>query len=442
MDPFLIDKDKMRETAFEKNDAQELFEIYLEKTSKKKRELYISDFLHGILNLGILREKGFRSVKSILFAKGNITAIRNIPEGLQTLHCNHNLVSEVKDLPYSLLDLQLSHNGLESLDLSKSMQLKKVNISYNHLETLNTLPDTLEEFYCNNNRLHHLDLKRTILLKILHCQDNNHLKLQNIPEGIIEFRAPSDFQHQGSNSKYRKTKYSSENYKEELNSYFKTKSDYENKLREIRKKKREDRILPKCIGCNKSVGMTFSNKNRKYQVRCAGNPPCEWNMVVERGNFVPKMEVIESYKNDVQDMKEKIIQQKMVTLYRHMEEEKSTKLFEDQITAYKSANDYLEEMLTNHTNMFDNQEVMAEIEEKQLKINLALQRVNQLFKENNIRDAVEIQYKEIQPLSQSIQRLQYEVMKMIIVVKGKEYVSSTLLQEQVHPEKIEMNLIE
>ena len=59
---------------------------------------------------------------------------------------------------------------------------------------------------------------------------------------------------------------------------------------------------------------------------------------MHRGQYVPREDVLTTYYNDVEDMKEKIIQQKMSTLFRHMGEQKAAALFEEEMTAYKSAN--------------------------------------------------------------------------------------------------------
>lgn len=440
MESLWFDKEKMRENALERNDAQQIFEEYLEKFSKRKREFKMNEPLHGTINLGILEEKGYKNIKTIIFGNGSITDIRNIPEGIQTLYCTHNLLREVSGLPTTLIDLNVSHNMLTKLDLSKSVDIKRVHVSFNDLESFVSLPESLELLHCNNNRLQELDLKRNIHLKILHCSNNDKLRLENVPESVVDFSPPSNiYQHVSSEDSI--TKYTSETYKQELDTYFRIKAKYENKLRINRKEKKNKGILPSCIGCGKNVGMTFSMKNRKYQARCGGNPPCTWNIVVQRGNFVPRIDVMEAYAKDVQDMREKVIQQKLITLYRHMDDTKSSDIFQQQMVAYKSANAYFEELTAEYKNMFENEEKIAEINEKKLEINIALQRVKTALKNGELEEAVEIQYKEIQPLSQSIQRLQYEVMRMINKITNKgAWVNSILLQETVFPEKLEMNL--
>ena len=210
-------------------------------------------------------------------------------------------------------------------------------------------------------------------------------------------------------------------------------------MRQTKKSNKKEIILPKCIGCEKNVGMVFSNKNRKYQARCGGNPPCNWNMVVNRGQFVQREDVIDAYIADVQNMKEKVIQQKMIALYRHMSDDKSSQMFENQMKAFTSASEYLDSLISTQKEYFENEDTLKMIEDKQLEINIALQTVKQELKNHNLREAVEIQQTVIQPLSQSIQRLQYEVMDMIM---NDRPLQSILLQESVQSYKLEMNMVE
>ena len=102
--------------------------------------------------------------------------------------------------------------------------------------------------------------------------------------------------------------------------------------------------------------------------------------------------------------------------------------------AYESANKYLEELKREQNELYNNEDIQEKIDQYQLEINQALQQVKIALKEGNIDEAVEIQYRTIQPKSQMIQRLQYEYMKM--VNNGH----SILLQEPVSLHKTEIRL--
>ena len=145
----LIDKEKLREDALEKNDAQTIFETFLKKFPKKSRELIWSGrTLHGSLNLSCLEEFRIRKLKTILFRDGCITELKNIPEGLEILHCEGNLLKELSALPTSLKQLHLKSNMLEKLNLSPCKELELLHISYNRLSELANLPETLQTLLC------------------------------------------------------------------------------------------------------------------------------------------------------------------------------------------------------------------------------------------------------------------------------------------------------
>ena len=419
----LIDKEKLREDALEKNDAQTIFETFLKKFPKKSRELIWSGrTLHGSLNLSCLEEFRIRKLKTILFRDGCITELKNIPEGLEILHCEGNLLKELSALPTSLKQLHLKSNMLEKLNLSPCKELELLHISYNRLSELANLPETLQTLLCDHNQIRVLDLKPNIHLTILRCQDNPELVLRKTGTTSIEWKTAK------SNHKFR----------EDLGKFFQIKSQYEKKIKELREKQSENKKplkeLPKCVGCEKPVGMVFSLKNRKYQARCGGNPPCEWKIEIARGQYAPREDVLYTYLEDVETMKQKIIEHKMVTLFRHMSEQKAAELFQEQMKAYESANKYLEEIMREQKNLYDNEDIHEKIDQYQLEINQALQQVKLALKEGNVDEAVEIQYRTIQPKSQMIQRLQYEYMKMI----NDDY--SILLQEPVNLEKTELRL--
>ena len=111
----------------------------------------------------------------------------------------------------------------------------------------------------------------------------------------------------------------------------------------------------------------------------------------------------------------------------------------EQLSAYESAKKYLDELLQDEKNMYSSDRKMELMDETEYQINEQLQVVKEFLKDRNIEEAVEVQYKKIRPLSQKIQRLQYEKMRMIEFVNHSD-AKVFLLQEEVGPEKLEMNV--
>lgn len=416
-------KSSERAIALNQNTAQTEFEEILKKTSKKKRELHISIPLYGVLNLAILTQNNYNKIKALLFSKGSLTGLLNIPEGIEVLYCNDNLLKELKDLPESLKELEVGSNMLEKIDLAKCKSLANLRLSFNELSELEHLPESLKTLICDHNRLKKLDLRQTVSLTTLHCHENPSLKLEDIPVSIIEGKYPEKF----SQLKNKSIEVTSQEYKRELSDYFKLKDTYKN----------GEKICP---GCKKKVGVVFSNKNRKYQARCGGNPPCTWNIVIHRGQYESREAIMQTYTQYVEELKEKIIQQKMSTLFRHMGEQKAAKMFEEEMTAYKKANAYLEELKKEYNELFDNEIKREQMEQKQKQFNELKEQVNVLLKEDKVREAVEIQYREMMPLAKDMQRMEYDTMCVYSESETKYDVKQILLQEEVAPEKMEINL--
>lgn len=426
----MIDKESQRNAALDENTAQQEFEEYLKGLPKKSKEINVKTQLHGHLNLGVISAKAFPKLRHILFGNGRITSISNIPEKIEILHCENNLLTEMNNLPATLKDLHLSQNLLSKIDLSKSTALENLYLSYNELTVLNSLPKTLLLLKCDHNQLTHIHLENAVVLRKLYCNGNPRLKLENIPETVIDGNFP---QVLNQNLK-KQAEIVSQDFLNGLSSYFRIKSEYENKLHSSVKKKKKD--LPKCLGCEKNVGMIFSNKDKKYSARCGGTTPCPWNLILNRGQFVPREDLLYTYYHDVEDMKEHIIQHKMATLFRHIGEKEGRDIFEKQMAAYNSANKYLLEMMKEHDDFLFSEEKKEKMKEKQLKINSELDKVKMLLKEDNVKEAVRLQYKEILPISQFIQRSQYEVMR--VDIENEEF--CVLVQKELSPDKIEVNL--
>ena len=444
-----MDKVQRRKSVLEGyNTAQDDFELFLKKVPKKTTELNVSRVLHGHLNLGVLIQKGFTKIESILFQEnGEITSIVNIPDNVKILDCNNNLLEELRDLPESLEELRVSNNLISSLDLSKCKRLIKLYVSFNRLTSLKGFAETLRILQCDHNSIVHLDLATAIRLTTLNCEENPQLVLENLPDTIIDGKYPKRLVQENRKSEEK----TSTDYIVSLKEYFKIKGNYEEELRNKRKKNKK--TLPKCRGCEKAVGMVFSRADGKYQARCNGNPPCDWNIVLHRGLFQHRPDVLYTYLDDVEEMKDNIIKQKMATLFHHMGEKKASELFEQQMKAYTSANSFLEELKKKQDELYFNEEKEEDITLKQIKINDALERVKTALREDLIEDAVEIQYKEIFPLSQAIQKMQYEVMEMVHSVRLTSKISAEtdaigvdqsiehyLVQEPLHFTKLEINI--
>ena len=136
-----------RKIAIEENTAQPDFLTFLENLDPQLSDIIVRDGLSGDLDLNVLRECNFKNITSLQFSKGNITSLKNIPDGITRLLCPQNLLQTIvpDDLPTSLVELNLSENGIKRIDaLDHLVHLKELNLSNNQLSFLDKLPKNLE----------------------------------------------------------------------------------------------------------------------------------------------------------------------------------------------------------------------------------------------------------------------------------------------------------
>jgi len=214
---FMLDKNTRRNTALDENSGQNEFENYLEKIPKNTREISITVPLIGNINLSFLEQNGFSKVIHILFREGSITNLINIPDTIEIIHCEDNLIQEMKDTPSSLREIYISKNMITSIDVSKSPSLENLQISYNDLEVLDNLPESLKSLKCDHNNLHKIEMNNLVNLQSLNCEENPKLILEKIPESVIQGNYPQVLRQ--NIKKLKET--ISEDYEISLMTYFK-----------------------------------------------------------------------------------------------------------------------------------------------------------------------------------------------------------------------------
>jgi hypothetical protein len=241
----IVQDERNNITQIENNTAQTELEDYILPLNSSITELNIQSSLQGDLDLSVLKDK-FKKLQSIVFGRGKITDIRNVPEGVFKMVCSNNLLINLEELPGSLLYLDIEGNYFETFDFKNTPHLEELHCSNNKLENFENIPEALTVLYCDYNNFQHLDLKGLSNLKILHCSHNPLLAVENIPENIHEFVAEgtpfslektidydvddddaskSDAQARpvgGAGGEQKKI-----GYADALNSYFKMKSKYD-----------------------------------------------------------------------------------------------------------------------------------------------------------------------------------------------------------------------
>ena len=143
----------------ENNTAQMEFVGMLASLNHDLVELNIRIPLRGDLDLSALKEHKMDKVRTITFVEGEITGIRNIPEGISRLNCAKQLIVEFETLPSSLLSLDCDHNYITRLNFSKVSHLEELRCEDNKIVEIVNLPKTVKSLYCSQNKLVHLGLR-------------------------------------------------------------------------------------------------------------------------------------------------------------------------------------------------------------------------------------------------------------------------------------------
>ena len=146
---------------------------------------------------------------------GNLTRFPPLPEGLRILECNYQNISEILDLPSSLVELHLYGNRslksicslppkLTVLDVHNSWvgtlpklppKLRKLICNGCSLTELPELPPRLTELNCACNQITRLPTLSKHLTKLI-CFQNNLTELTGLPEKITMVSASMNQIHQ------------------------------------------------------------------------------------------------------------------------------------------------------------------------------------------------------------------------------------------------------
>jgi len=450
---------EQRETIIkENNTAQQTLRLILDKLNKNINTLDINIPLQGDINFSILKDEDFSHIKTILIEKGEITNINGIPEGVTKIVIQRNLLFNLSDLPSSLTHLEIPYNYLSELNLIELKELQYLNISHNQFEEIENLPKSLVELHCQNNHFKILNFHGLENLKTLNISNNKITVIENLPENIVDFNYENNPSIEFRNSpKIPKEKQSDDemdmkqqiSYNEALTTYFQLKHQYESsilaKKKEMYKtstksKRRKLRELlslkPACINCKRPVGTIFKRKDERYLAICGdAKQPCHLKIELYTGRFSDNETLMYDFKEHVEDLKDKIIQQKLDTLFNFVNEKTAVEEFKKELNDYNETNVMLKELSDKYNENYHNPQKKELIQKKREVIYRYIENVRALLKEyeNNenrelLRTAVQLQVEKLFPETENLRRLISEHMEM---TTDKEYINHYLFKNEV-----------
>jgi len=436
------------------NTAQTQIVDILETYSKTATTLHIREPLHGDIDFtGILA--GFGNISAILFAEGEITSIAGLPAHLAVLECPGNLLIDLPtELPKTLSRLQLARNSLSKLDLDNLPKLTVLNVAENKIKEVGRLPASLVELNLSHNQLSRLNLAGIRQLSLLNVSHNPITVVENLAAPVaeiimdntptIDFRylAP-DAAEQLVPSLRQSTRNSTTSndgmtYKEALDIYFRIKSKYEFVNHELRRDlfesmnaitnraaRRETRrkiatLKPKCVQCRRPVGTLFSKKNNHYTAVCGDTThPCSLHIDLFNGQEIPLTSALTMFKEDMDEIKTTIIEQKMDILFQYMAEDKCVSLFTQQMNLLEEDTKIYSKIVATYKEVFDNEFTKTSIMEKKRQLFSATEQSADLLAQYKttgnrefLKESMQIQVNEILPVAKMIRTLENEVVEM------------------------------
>lgn len=462
-----MNKEEREQIISNNNIASDQLKNYLEGSTKPLQKVHISYALFGDVDFAVLKELNMGVPKDIILEEGKITSILNLPEGVETIRIQKNMLYEVKDLPKSLQVLDLEENYIQNIDLTNLSNLKELNVSHNQLHEISNFPGSLTSINVSHNKLKMIDMKDIDNLEYLNVSNNMITLIENFPEnGIPEFimeNTPSiefrgNIPDAQSDKRKEKTKKMND-FKKALSSYFKLKSKYEKKIKELKKqafKKADSRkkgkiaaqnIQPQCIKCKRKVGTIFQKTPNSYLAICGDTEsPCNLQIKIFTGNYEHYEKELYFYHETQENSKSKIIEEKMNNIFSYSSDNDAKQLYEKHLEDFNLEKELLDEMLDLHKELFHNKSKKQEIIEKEQKIfeiqqsNLELlEDYKKTSNKEMLKQIVKNNMYELEPLFKKITQLKYEIQEVNYDESDDIY---KVFNYPVHFDKMEVNIEE
>ena len=431
------------------NTAQDKLREILKPLSKRARTLVIREEVHGDVDFSILKEEGYNMITIIHIGKGEITSITGLPQGIIEFKCIDNYLFELTGLPSSLEKLYISNNYLKTIDIGSLVKLEVLQLSYNKITSLSNLPPSLKELYIDHNLLVDINLFGLNSLKILDITENKITVVENLPENITDFRYENNPTISFHNSivdvsKKKSNDDTNENensYIESLSKYFELKKEYEKKVFSLKKgiydkyaktsmmKRRLAELKPPCIQCKRKVGSLFMNRDNRFIAKCGDtSQPCKLNIEIFRGEYQPITTMLSIFEEEINNSKEKIIQNKLDNLFDYKNEKESMINFKKLIELYNGDNELYKKHLKDHLETIFRNSTKELVEKKMAKIYETKDSIQELLLEYQstqqrefLTKAIEKIIRDITPEMNIVRLLENEIIELNYIDNNDTY---------------------
>jgi Leucine-rich repeat (LRR) protein len=436
------------------NDAQTYFEGLLNTLDPNETyELRLEIPLSGSLDFSLLKDKQFNRVDNIVFQQpGQVTELRNIPEGVVYIECANQSITEFDNGPASLEELYMPDNKMHKFSGKQYPKLRILNVSDNQLTHLDNLPATLKTLECSNNQIRKISLEKTQELVTLKASNNPLLILSHVPPSLVDMEMENnpftEIEREDGTKKDKKKQEKKMEFMDGLREYFRLKDGYEKKLLKMKKNafekggnKKEGRkfastVKPACIHCKKKVGTLFYFQDDTYYAICGDKTkPCDLYIKIYRGSYFPLDEMMEIGEEEIEKKKEEIIRLKMDTLFKYVTSESTSRQFKKDLEEYNEESRLHKKTLEQYDRLYDNVERISQTSKKQEKVYEIMQDIKSILNEYHekgsrelLNAAVDMQIKDLIPALKNLRWMKYDTMFM---EDSNETGVSSLVQREV-----------
>jgi hypothetical protein len=175
-----------------------------------------------------------------------------------------------------------------------------------------------------------------------------------------------------------------------------------------------------CIKCKRPVGTIFQSQDNKYIAICGDTAnPCKLDIQIYTGELGMYKSMMHEDKQELEKLKQKMMRNKLDTLFGYVNEEEATIEFNNTLSEYNIQSGVQQLMIDKHDEIYNNTIKNDSIEKKNENIFRLNESVNTLLIEykntSNIellKEAVRIQHEQIGAESRNLRMLKYNVMEM------------------------------
>ena len=261
-----------------------------------------------------------------------------------------------------------------------------------------------------------------------------------------------------------------EEFLEKLNEYYKMKNDYDTKKMSIKNtilkddtltmKQKQDKYKKykiNCVNCSRKVGTIFQIDDGILKAICGDKvKPCSLDIRINRGKFLLLEELLETFQEGVDDLKEDIIKVKLDLLFNYKNEAdvltKFSELKKELEQDLEALMEYKTKLIERTNNLTVKSELKTKMENLYNKINLiksTMEEFNEIGQTQLVKDTVVLYDSELKPLINEIQELKYKYFNIEYVdgkykLVRKKYTLNELIEPFSNPsvERFEVSNID